>query len=61
FLLFADASGIAIGAILSQKNNQGRERKVTYFRQYLYGTRFTLIIDHSALKFLINQNFLENM
>ncbi|CAG8851142.1 5866_t:CDS:1, partial [Gigaspora margarita] len=69
-------------AILSQTDEQGREKvisyasrtltaaeknysvteqeclaiiwAVTYFWQYLHGVRFTLVIDHSALKFLIN-------
>ena len=29
---------------------------VKYFRQYLYGTSFTIITDHSALKWLLNSS-----
>jgi hypothetical protein len=29
---------------------------VKYFRHYLYGTKFTIITDHSALKWLLNSS-----
>ncbi|CAG8743127.1 12438_t:CDS:2, partial [Gigaspora rosea] len=58
FLLFINALGIAIGAILSQKDIKG------IFSYYISGNllllvslqhSISLITDHSAFKFLINR------
>ena len=87
FFLFTDSSGTALGAILSQKDQEGREKvihyasrnmtsaeknytvteqeclavvwSVSYFRQYLHGTRFTIVTDHSALKSLLRHQLLK--
>ncbi|CAG8675363.1 45142_t:CDS:2 [Gigaspora margarita] len=44
----------AIGTILSQKDNQGKEKVISYASRTLMA-RFTLITDHSALKYLFGQ------
>lgn len=82
FILSCDASDFAVGAVLKQLDNDGRERPIAYFsraltateqaysasereclalisatkafRPYLYGSRFTLFTDHSALTCLDN-------
>jgi hypothetical protein len=81
FILETDASGVAIGAVLSQKigdkehpvayasrvlNKAAKNYSVTerelltvvwstkYFRCYLYGNEFTVITDHSALRWLLS-------
>ena len=82
FILYTDASGVAIGAILAQKDDDGNEYvcsyasrlfkgaqehygitekeclavvwAVRYFRFYLYGTEFQIVMDHAALKWLMN-------
>ena len=82
FILFTDASTFALGAILSQEDDEGNERVIAYasrsllpaeknytateleclavvwaigkFHQYVYGHRFLLITDHSALCHLFN-------
>jgi hypothetical protein len=80
FMLHTDASGFAIGAILSQRDENGEyvcsyasrilrgaelhygitEKEclavvfgVKQFRIYLYGTKFEIITDHSALAWLM--------
>jgi hypothetical protein len=83
FILLTDASTVAIGAILSQKDQQGNERVIAYasrqlrpaeknyyateleclavvwsikhFSKYLYGSKFILFTDHSALTSLQNK------
>lgn len=82
FILQTDASGTALGAILSQQDSSGNEYACIYesrllkgaevhygiseleclaivwavrkFRPYLYGTKFTIVTDHSSLKWLMN-------
>ena len=84
FTLYTDASGFALGAILSQKDENGKEYvcgyisrllkgaevhygitekeclavvwAIKYYRIYLYGTKFEVITDHVALKWLMNIN-----
>lgn len=82
YFLYTDASNEAMGAILSQKDDDGREHPIYYasktfrgyekhmsvsekemaaavfgvkeFRHFLIDAKFTLITDHSALKYLLN-------
>ena len=81
FLVYTDASGYALGAILSQVDENNKEYVCAYasrilkgaeihygitekeclavifgvktFRIYLYGTKFKIITDHSALNWLM--------
>lgn len=80
FLLFTDASDVAIGAILSQCDEDGVDHPIAYYsktlskaernysvtereclavllaikhyRPFLYGTHFTIVTDHSSLRWL---------
>ena len=80
FRLSCDASSVALGAVLSQLDDEGRERPISftsrislkterkwgvteretfaivwpvnYFRSYLLGSKFELIIDHRPLTYL---------
>jgi len=84
FILFTDASNLALGAILSQHDDNGKEYVCSYasrllkneecnygitekeclavlwaikhFRIYLYGRKFKVITDHSALAWLMKIN-----
>jgi len=80
FILITDASGTGLGAILTQLDEENRERVIAYasrslvqaernypitdqeclavvwgieyFHKYLTGRKFTIITDHSALKYI---------
>ena len=80
FVLYTDASNLAIGAILAQLDENGVDHPIAYasrvlnkhernysvtekeclavifavkqFRPYVYGTHFTVITDHSSLRWL---------
>ena len=80
FIVYTDASGTGLGTVLSQKDENGRERVIAYasrslnkheqnygitdqeglaviwaikhFHHYLCLKHFTVVTDHSALKFL---------
>ena len=82
FIVYTDASGYALGAVLSQKDDENREYVCAYvsrllkgaevhygitekeclavvwaikqFRIYIYGTKFLVVTDHSALAWLMN-------
>jgi hypothetical protein len=85
FIVATDASDIALGAVLMQKDENGKEYSIAYaskslneteqrygitdkeglaviwavqhFHKYLMGKKFTIITDHSALKFIKTQKF----
>ncbi|KAL1129463.1 hypothetical protein AAG570_013989 [Ranatra chinensis] len=51
FMLTTDASGIAVGAVLSQ-GATGRGLGVKQFRPYLWGRRFQVRTDHKSLEWV---------
>ena len=82
FIIHTDSSGIAVGAILSQKDDNNREYAIAYaskkfqdyeqnmgitekemaavvfgvkeFRHFIFGTKFKVVTDHNALRYLMN-------
>ena len=84
FTLYTDASQIGLGAVLSQKGDDGKEHvivyasrslnpaeknystteqeclaivwAVKYFKHYIFGSKFTIVTDHSALQWLLNSD-----